>query len=179
MSKPGPKPKKGARYPSGKLKPDDPPAAVKRMIELARAGAADQLLATQLGWLRVNGVLDDRQVAAAMKFAAVVGQHDRAHGLPRRTTPAMSYQRGFGGFGVGRPQFNPDSPDYDAERIVAVIGRYREVTDVLDRLDPSGRMHRVIVAVAVDDRAPQWSEREALVAGLDALASHFRLPPAR
>jgi hypothetical protein len=179
MSKPGPKRRKGDRYPSGKLKPEDPPAAVRRMLDLARAGAADQLLATQLGWLRVNGLLDDRQVAAGMRFAAIVGQHDRVHGLPRRATPALSYQRGFGGFGGGRAEFNPDSPDYDAEKIVAIIGRYEEVVDVLRGLDPSGKTHRLIVAVAVEDQAPEWSDRAALARGLDALARYFKLPPAR
>jgi hypothetical protein len=48
---------------------------------------------------------------------------------------------------------------------------------VLERLDPSGRTLRLVIAVAADDRAPQWSERAILAAGLDALAAHFKLPP--
>lgn len=171
MSKTGRKRKTGDRYPSGDLKRvvERPAALIKRMVALAQVSAADPLLATPLGWLRVQGVLNDRQVAAGTAFAALVGQHDRLLGLPRRSSQSPSYMRGFSG------SRSTGSDASDPQRVASVRQRYDHAIAALRHADPSGRVVRVVSHVCVDDGAPSWPEQHILIGGLDLLVTHFRL----
>ncbi len=166
------RPRKAAsRYPSGKIKKaadGAPPTQIVRMIRLAAAGAADATLATQLGWLRLHRIVTDRQAGAGIAFAALIGQHDRILGLPRRAVSSPSYEQGFG-------RSAPNLRDDSAERVTTIRRRYDAASDVLRRLDARGRAFEIVTAVCVDDRAPAWEERPDLIEGLDALARHFGL----
>jgi hypothetical protein len=99
----------GDRYPSGQLKPRNkqpdgtPPAKIRRAVDLALHGAADPLLATPLGWLRLHGKLTDSQVAAGVAYAKLRGQADRAMGLTRRSIASPSYEVGYGSRGEDAP----------------------------------------------------------------------------
>ena len=166
MSKPGRKRKAGERYPSGQIKPPGPPPAqIKRMVAMAARGAADVLLATQLGWLRLEHVITDAQASAGVSFATLVGQHDAVLGLQRRAASSPSYELGF----AGVRSWN--SPEADAERVATLRRRYDAAVACLQEAGP--RVEQVVRAVCTDDRVPDWVDRPLLLRGLDALARHF------
>lgn len=98
----------GERYPSGKLKPQTtPPAMVRRIIDAARVRASDPLLSTEIGRLRLTGVVTDSDLAAAIVYAEAVGAYDRMKGLPSRTAASPSYERGYGA-GAGELDFEDE-----------------------------------------------------------------------
>lgn len=158
--------KAGERYPCGKLRLGSvPPAQIKRVVAMAARGAADVLLATQLGWLRLDGAITDAQAAAGVSFASLVGQHDAALGLPHRAARSPTYQLGFAGIRAG------SSPDAEAERVATLRRRHDAAVARLQECGP--RVERVVRAVCIDDRVPDWSDRPLLILGLDALVRYF------
>lgn len=104
-TKRGPKPKPGARYPSGKLKPAKPmtpeerraraPAIWARVRDMGTAIAIDPKLGTVLGRLNLFGVLSDGETATGFHIAEVVGRFEKFAGSPARTAPSPSYLRAF------------------------------------------------------------------------------------
>lgn len=158
----------GPRYPSGKLKPESPaPTQIKRMVAMAQIGAADPLLSTQLGWLRLMKIITDKQTAAGTMYAALAGQNDRAVGFPRRTTASPSYERGFiGSASVGGEEF-------EQAKIDAIKDRFKAAHEVLVRQGITAA--RTVNTVCVDNKTLDWDRHEHFENGLDALAEHFRL----
>jgi hypothetical protein len=159
----------GPRYPSGRLKQVEglAPATIKRMVAMAQVGAADPLLATQLGWLRLMKIVTDRQAAAGVMWASLSGQNDRARGLPRRTTASPSYERGFVGNGaVG-------GADFEQAKIDRIRTRFNAAHAVLIKQGLTAT--RAVNAVCVDDRCLDWDRHEHFENGLDALADHFKV----
>ncbi len=134
----------GDRYPSGQLKPKSkqpdgtPPAKIRRMIDMAAHGAADPLLGTPLGWLRMHGKLTDSQTAAGVAYAKLRGQADRAMGLSRRSTASPSYEVGYGSRGEDAPtDANKKSRErWDGLRagLVGIGSTMMARIDVLDRV---------------------------------------------
>lgn len=159
----------GARYPSGKLKPAEaqpgtPPAKIRRAVDLALAGAADPMLATAVGWLRLHAILTDTQVAGAQAYAKLQGQYDGAIGLPRRSAASPAYGSGFSS-GNGR------EPD---DRTVATIKRrYTELREVVRCSGPKapGMMERV----CIEDIHPTAWELTDFISTLNAVVKHLRI----
>ena len=166
MSKTGRRRKAGERYPSGELKPPGPPPAqIKRMVAMAARGAADVLLATQLGWLRLEHVITDAQASAGVSFATLVGQHDAVLGLSHRSARSPSYELGFAGVRSW------SAPEADSERVATLRRRHDAAVACLQEAGP--RVENVVRTVCIDDRVPDWVDRPLLLRGLDALARHF------
>lgn len=164
ISKAGRKRSTGARHPSGKLLQTyvPAPAAVRRAVGAAMAGAADASLATQLGWLRLTGQISDKQMAAGLGFASLAEMHARVCGMPRRVPPAQSIE--FRSAGQSDIQI-------DAAVVAATKERHRRASEALRAV---GCLD-VVVDVCVDDLMPEWGRKEALIRGLDCLVAHFRL----
>jgi hypothetical protein len=106
--KPGPKPKPGDRYPSGKLKPEPKqsrvqmvagevsPTAIRRMLDSAHIMARYPMLGTIIGQLLACGVLTSREASAGFTFAMLAGRAERhIAGKPRRFAKSPAYDAGF------------------------------------------------------------------------------------
>lgn len=89
--------KKGDRYPSGKLKPDNamPGAKVRRIVEMAEKGATDPVLGTPVGWLLMTGELAETKtmanvlVEAAKLYDMQRREWDMANESPARNAKAL------------------------------------------------------------------------------------------
>lgn len=170
--KPGRKRQAGERYPSGDRILATPIAhtQIKRAIGLLMVGASDPSLACQLGWLRVEKVITDKQVEAGLRLATLVGQHDAMMGFPQRSTKSPSYEMGFS----GAKGLSHD--DLDDERIILLRKKYGDAIKIIhDAPTGSNKIATVVLAVCVDDRSPGWNERPILDIGLNVLAHHFGL----
>lgn len=80
--------KTGERFPSGRLRQQDdefPPARIKRMIEESKARAMNTWMGEPIGWLRLNGEINDALVAAAEIYQKARARHDAALGIPVRS----------------------------------------------------------------------------------------------
>ena len=135
------------------------------MVAMAARGAADVLLATQLGWLRLEHVITDAQAAAGVSFATLVGQHDAVLGLSHRSARSPSYDWALPASAPGarrRPTL---------ERVATLRRRHDAAVACLQESGP--RVENVVRAVCIDDRVPDWVVRPLLLRGLDALARHF------
>ena len=154
----------GARHPSGKLVQTGvpAPAAVRRAVATAMAGAAEASLATQLGWMRLRNEITDRQMAAGIGFARLFDAHATVCGFPRRAPPAQSIEFRSAGKNDG---------DIDADIVRATRERYQRATAALQAI---GCLN-VVVDVCVDDQFPEWARKTALLRGLDELVAHFRI----
>jgi hypothetical protein len=161
----------GDRYPSGQLKPRSkqpdgtPPAKIRRAVDLALHGAADPLLATPLGWLRLHGKLTDSQVAAGVAYAKLRGQADRAMGLTRRSIASPSYEVGYGSRGPDAPA---DANMKSGERWVSLRqaifdAKIRPAAHIIDLLDH----------VCVLGHAPALWDQPRFRAALDICCAFF------
>jgi hypothetical protein len=179
--------KNRARYASGKLRPETAsPAVIRSIIDQAKRGAADPLLRTEVGRLRLNDVLTDSQVAAATRFAKIVGAYDKAKGLPRRTTASPSYERGFGRSNGGGKD-DAEVIDFlaatsgNVEQLAKVHPPSRSVIQAQKRYDAardalmsSGyACYRAVMSVAIYDEIVVSGDHVPLRTGLDRLAEHF------
>lgn len=166
MSRAGRKRKEGERHPSGKLvqivRHVPSPTAIRRALDAAIVLVSDASLGSQLGWLRLQGMITDKQMAAGMSFASLFHRYSMACGFPSRSPKAISYQRGAHGQD-NRPE---------NEGVVAAIKN--EYQTVAAGLHQAGALE-ITVNVCVDDMPASWSDRIQLVRGLDVLSVHFRL----
>lgn len=99
--KPGPKPKEGDRYPSGKLKPPErqvagswTPTHIRRFMDNAFLQAKAPILASELGRMLMRGEITSREAAAGFQYAAATGAFERMHGK-RRHAKSPAYDEGF------------------------------------------------------------------------------------
>lgn len=155
------------RYPSGKLKPEGgtlSPTMVRRMIDQVRRDAANPLLGSQLGLLRLSGVLTDREMSAGVKYAEVVGRYFRLKGLPSPSVKSPSYQRGFG---------LSLAADPDPEAIARAEKNYKSARAALERFGKATL--NAVESVAVFDASLASTSHAALTSGLSMLAQHFGL----
>lgn len=161
--------KNGRRYPSGDLVqiPDIAPTKLSRIVRLAMIRAVDPNLGTCVGWLRLRGMLSSAQMSAALKWASLIGQHDRIQGMPRRSVKSPSYELGFRGQGQ-------DIPD-DAEYVEILKEKYRGAVQALLARDYSGRLEALVTDVVLDNRSPAYWERNKLENGLTILAHYFSI----
>ena len=171
--KSGPKPSAGERYPGGKLKPFKAPAPVmvRRMLEAARAGAADPLLATPVGWLMLQRRLTPLQVSAAQAYALARTRYDQAIDAPPRTSASPSY--GAAASEAGRA-LTPDEETAHADRAKR---RFHD----LRLCFPARQQSRIIALLdrtCIEQAHPALFEQAELADALSRLAVHFRLAPA-
>ena len=169
QTKTGRKRQSGERYPSGKLKPAEqqpgtPPAKIRRVVDLALRNAADPMLATAVGWLRLHMILTDTQTAAALAYAKLQGQYDSAIGLPRRSAASPAYGSGFSG---------GSSQDPDEKAVGAVKRRYAALREVVQASGPKsiGLMDRT----CIEDTHPSAWELTDFISALNAVAKHLRI----
>lgn len=151
------------RYPSGKLKPEvAAPTIVRRILNDAIRGAANPLLGSTLGRLRLSDQIDNDQLAAGTRFAEIVANWYRVQGMPSPFPKSATLQ-----VGLGR-SLSADAP---ADVIDAAGKAYRSA---MKALEGAGRgAQRAVVSVAVMDRTTL--DLVGMRAGLDALSAHFRL----
>ena len=163
MAKPGPKPKAGDRYASGRLKPNcasgPAPTAIKRAVEAALRGAGDPRWGSTIGRLRLEGVIVDRQLGAAESYGKLRQAQPRHGPSPGGPPPASSTR--LAGATPRRASWTTTNSTVsgDHSRLLAEVGPLRTV---LDR-------------VVLFDEAPLPGELPRLKAGLDLLVMWFRI----
>lgn len=173
MSKPASQPilgrkrQLGDRYPSGKLKPAEkqpgtPPAKIRRIVDLAMNAAADPMLATAVGWLRLHRVLTDTQTAAALAYAKLQGQYDSAMGIPRRSVASPSYGAGFG---------RDNGREQDEKALASLKRKYTALREVVKNSGP--RSLGIMDRTCVEDLQPPLFETPDLISILSAVAKHL------
>lgn len=153
----------GERYPSGKLKTPAtrPGAEIRRIVDLARRKAADPILGTPIGWLRLQNELSDLMVRAAETYATQRRAYDAAQGMGGRS--ARSPDLG------ASPRAGGGQSDTRDARAVKVFNRTH--VGIFERLgDECARkaidvMDRVILGLT----HPAWAEINTLKAGLMAV----------
>ncbi len=155
----------GDRYPSGKLKQPAKfagisPAQIRKVTDLAKAKAADPILATSVGWLHLHGKLTNLQLSSAASYATLRGKFHRAMGFSPRTAASPSYEQGYGSFG---------GPE-DERRVL----RIREDHSGLLKLFKPAEI-QFLDRICIDDQMPGSWEVERLVEHLLTIAKHFRL----
>jgi len=156
----------GNRKPSGDLIQDIAPAKLSRIVRAAKIKAVDPNLGTWVGWLRLRGILTNLQMAAALRWAALVGQYDRVQGMPRRSAKSPSYELGFGGNGQ-------DNRPEDVEFVKAVKLEYCGAIKAMHDIDY--RIAPLVTEVCLDNRSPAYWEHKQLLAGLNLLALYFAI----
>lgn len=153
----------GERYPSGRLKKplSRPGAEVRRIVDLARRKAADPILGTPIGWLRLQDELTDALVSAAEIYANQRRAYDAVQGMPVRS--ARSADLGATPRSSGNRRLTDDERAIRAyertyEGLFARLGYgvARQAIDVLDR-------------VVISLQQPAWAEINTLKAGLMAV----------
>lgn len=159
-----------ARYQNGRIKntkearrdEDDTPAGiVRRIIADAKRGAANPLLGSEIGILRLTKRLTDIHVAAGTELGELVGRYDAMKGLGSRHMKSPSYQTGFG---------LSLRADPNIEEVRKVEARYQGAMACMGRYAP------YVISVVVYDRPSVTEEGRLYVrAGLDLLADYFGL----
>lgn len=196
------------RYPGGKPIPlkqmeTASPAMVRQIIDSARRGAGNPLLRSEIGRLRLNDVLFDRQVSAGQRFAILAGFYARVKGFPRSSVASPSYEMGYGGKGgfgdveddeiveaLAKAKGDIEAVMQYSDRLTKIIGvtkRYEAALEALNAL-PNKIAHfvnsevfyrskasRVVIEVAVMDRHIPAEDHRYLKEGLSALADHFAI----
>lgn len=163
--------KRGDRRPSGKLNSPEreryregrfPPTLVHQMVEAGRAKIINAAFGTQLGRLRLEGVISDAHVAAANHFCRFLGRYDRATGNPSRTVKSPDYRLGRAGSG------DADQADSEPE-LVERLSRQR---DDLDKLFTRDEWRAVYDTALLNEPCP-WFQRAALVSALEKLGELY------
>jgi hypothetical protein len=156
------------RYPSGKLKPKPEttmsPTLIRRMVDQAKAQASNPLLGSELGQLRLGGIVSDREVAAGLRYAEIVANHHRLKGIPSPQTRGVEFQGGMGLSLISDP---------DPEVIERATKQYAAARAVLARFGSA--VISAVETIAVFDRPIVSTSQPALSSGLSALALHFGL----
>lgn len=113
--KPGPKPKEGDRYPSGKLKPPEKqvvgswtPTHIRRAMDNAFVLARNPILSSELGRMLMRGEITSREAAAGFQYASATGAFERMHGK-RRHAKSPAYDEGFRS--VSLEDFDPEKAE--------------------------------------------------------------------
>lgn len=155
--------KTGERYPSGKLKVAQtrPGAEIRRIVELAAKGAADPILGSPIGWLRLTGELSDLLVRAAEIYAMQRRAYDAAICSPSRTARSADL-----GATPRRSRAITDAGDVRAVRLFerTHAGLFARLGDECARASINV-MDRVIMNL----QQPSWAEINTLKAGLMAV----------
>lgn len=176
-------------YPCGKSRPEyAPPALVRRIVDQARKGAADPLLGTEVGRLRLDQVISDKQLAAAVRYAEVCADYDRLKGLPKRSAASPSYQAGLrrGGGNDAEDEAIVRELLRNGGDLAAVAKgnrRVRRIVRAVERHDDAQRavascgmvVFKLLRRVVIYDEPCEWWRRPQLVRGLEALSKHFEL----
>lgn len=159
------------RYPSGKLKPISAaefatPTTVRRMLDQALKAASNPLLGSELGRLRLTGVLTDREMSAGLRYAEIVGRYHRIKGVPQPSVRSVAYEQGTA---RGRSLIN----DPDPETVVTISRNFDSARAVLARFGRS--MISIVDSITVFEAPIVAGAYGALRCGLSALAAHFGL----
>ncbi len=110
----GPKPRRGDRDESGKLKPGDPRLdnLWQRIRQHAVKLGTDPRMESEVGRLTMFGHLTGSDFEAANRLAKIIGRWEALHGYPQRRTPSPSYL-------VGRVRYNNNNDgDIDLEESI-------------------------------------------------------------
>jgi hypothetical protein len=156
----------GDRFPCGRLRPDKfPPVLVRQMLDAAKDRLIDHRIGTQIGRLRLEGVLSDAHVAAADKFALVINKHEKTAGLPRRTASSLD-------LAGAQVRSTSDAPDADD------AARWQRERDLIQAaLSPDES--RIAFDVVTLNLAPTYSEKPVLARALQKLAVLFHYAAAQ
>lgn len=198
------------RYPGGKPIPlrqmeTASPTMVRQIIDSACRDARNPLLRSEIGRLRLNDVIFDRQASAAQRFAILAGFYARVKGFPRSSVASPSYETGYGGKGgfgdseddeivetLARHKGDIEAvmEKYDWPRlnkIVSITKNYEAALTVLNSMGPKiphllgnelsyrSKITRVVLDVVVLDRHVPVEDHGYLKQGLSALADHFAI----
>jgi len=169
----------GERYPSGGLKSPHnkesgdvrAPTLVRRIMDHAVSLGVHPYAATQLGRLRIEGALNDAEVAAGFKIADIVGRHERYCCAPRRTVASPAYERSYGG------AIDPyEAGDQNTiARYERRVSRARKDYERILRNVPPGGAIELVMSVCVDDVRVNGMHHGDLKALLTRMAKAFGL----
>lgn len=172
--KPGTKPKPGARFLCGKLRPTgDPiqPAAWARLRGDAAKLLKDDRLSSQVGRLSFHRELSDAQATAAFRVGAIYGNFER-HKSKRRSIGSPSYERAFRGDGdIAEELMDADTLEQLERAIQASAEAFRALMSELS-LYPRP-VCALIETLCVDDRAIPAQDLPIVREALDLLANFF------
>lgn len=156
-----PRLKSRERYTSGRAKPGQgeyaSPTHVRRMLDAAKAQAGNPLIGSELGRLRLAGVINDRQFDTGRRLAELARWFDALHGAPRNSPASPSYAAGSG-------------RSLHAEDEVKNARRHRDYMRAWTALNQAGADAASAVSLAaIDDRYLEVSKHPNLVVGLNAV----------
>lgn len=148
------------RYASGRAKPEQTefasPTHLRRMLDAAKAQAGNPLIGSELGRLRLNGVINDRQFDAGRRLAELTGWFDAMHGAPRNSPQSPSYASGMG----------KALRQEDEARTARRMREYLRVWEVLN--DWGQVVAMAVTTVVIEDRYLDAGLRPKLINGLNA-----------
>ena len=155
--------KTGERFPSGKLREqidEFPPARIKRMIEESKARAMNTWLGEPIGWLRLNGEVNDALVAAAEIYQKVRAKHDAALGIPSRSPRSCDLNSARG----------VTNSDRDGKKARAGYEKVRDAIFGVHGIELAPKVIEALDHVLVELRHPASWQMVPLKAGLYIVA---------
>jgi hypothetical protein len=141
------------------------------MIKLLAIGAGNPVLYSVLGWMRVQAMLTDSQVAAGFGYAEWRGGYDRAIDAPRRVAKSSRYEMGYG---RSPSEFEDDGAAKQARRAIRDFDAALLAVSAATGLAPAVARD-VLDRACVEDQLPSTWELPRLQKCLDALAKHLQL----
>jgi hypothetical protein len=173
--KPGPKPKSGARYACGKLKPQKQrseiaPALWARIKANAIRMGEDSRLGCELSRLSMMGELTLAQTAAGMRLAEIYGRFERSIGR-RRSAASPAYAIGHGDPDLAEDRMTDEQIAQLAETRGRVRQAFLDLQEDLPVYPPRARA--LVEALCVEDRPLEPPALEEAKAVLDHLVRAF------
>jgi hypothetical protein len=146
------------------------PAAIRRLRDAALAGMAAPEWGTELGLMYLRQEIDAALYEAGRRWARLVAEAQRASGAPAHVGSGSDIDR--------TPDRRPD-PETSAGRREAEHDRavLADARSALRALEGAGAAARALVLRVCEQNRPAigLADRTALLAGLAALALHWRL----
>lgn len=148
------------------------PAAIRRLRDAALAGMAAPEWGTELGLMYLRQEVDAPLYEAGRRWARLATEAQRATGAPVHVGSGGNLERGHD----RRPDPETPAGRHEAERDRAIVA---DANAALHALDAAGQGPRKAVIRVCQDNRPAIGpeERNFLLAGLAALARHWRLIP--
>lgn len=157
------------RKPSGDRKQGIAPTTFFRIREHGVRLGADPRLATVLGRMGLFNELSPAEVDAGFRVAEIYGAYEAMAGMPRRSAPSPSYQRGFGAGEIDTSRMTPD----ELKRFQRRQRRAQKVYDRLISWIPISAEVRLVEIACCDNEEVGPLNKSRLAAILHDLAIKF------
>jgi len=185
--KPGPKPKAGERYPSGKLKPNQPtegwsPTHIRRAMDNAFITAGLPAMGDQIKLMLMKKEITPRQASAAIHYAYVIGRRARVvDEAPRRHVKSPAYDQGYravSDIDIERLRaVDPEAADKVEAKIAAekrdILRKYELVVSAIPKFPMIAKS--VVDHLCLDDKPVHWEYLDTLRIILDRIAKAMKI----